>query len=166
MAGASVAQTDRLDRLFERLKEPELAEWEQVEDEIWVEWSKSGSASADLLLDRGRDALQAGNYPLAIEHLTALVDHAPAFAEGYNARATAFYQAGELGLSVQDIEAAVALNPRHFGALSGLAMIFEGLGMLAEALDVYEAVHTIHPHRPDVEDAIIRLEKDLGDVDL
>jgi tetratricopeptide (TPR) repeat protein len=82
----------------------------------------------DLLLQRGKDAMAAGDFPAAIEHLTALTDHAPDFAEGFNARATAYFQAGQLGPSIEDIARTLTLNPRHFGALSGLGMIFEDLG--------------------------------------
>ena len=65
---------------------------------------------------------------LAIEHFTALVDHAPEFAEGYNARATAYFQNGQYGPSLEDIRQTLMLNPRHFGAMSGLALILEELG--------------------------------------
>ena len=57
----------------------------------------------DLLLTRGRDALEAGETVLAIRHFTALIDHAPEFAEGYNGRATAYFQMGRYGLSLEDI---------------------------------------------------------------
>ena len=72
--------------------------------------------------------MEAQEYDVAIEHLTALTDHAPDFAEGWNARATAFYLIGEYALAVADIERALALNPRHFGAMSGLAFILEEIG--------------------------------------
>ena len=57
---------------------------------------------------------------VAIEHFTALIDHAPDFAEGWNARATAYYQTGDFGPSIADIGQVLTLNPRHFGALVGL----------------------------------------------
>lgn len=158
----SVAQTDGLEQLFEQLKNPELENWQEVEDQIWIHWSRSGSASADLLLERGRDALESGDVDVALEHFTALTDHAPEFAEGYNARATAYYQAEEFGLSVRDIEATLALNPMHFGALAGLGLIFESLGEYDDALAAYRAVAAIHPHRPNVKGAIKRLEGRLG----
>lgn len=166
LSGAAVAQTSTLDDLFLQLADPELEDAEDIENQIWTEWSKSGSASADLLLERGREAMQTGDYDLAVEHLSALIDHAPDFAEGYNARATAYFQTGEYGLSVQDIEATLALNPRHFGALSGLAMILEEFGLDDEALRAYRSVNSIHPHRPNVKEAIERLDKELAGTDL
>ncbi|MEO1308135.1 MAG: tetratricopeptide repeat protein [Pseudomonadota bacterium] len=135
--------------------------WKQIEQTIWIEWSKSGSPSADLLLRRGRDAMEEDEIAVAIEHLTALTDHAPDFPEGWNARATAYFRAGLYGPSLEDIHRAISLNPRHFGALSGLAIILEELRYETEALEAYRAVQAIHPHRPNIKDAIERLEKKL-----
>ncbi len=161
-----LAQTPELDALFERLQEPDAADWERVEREIWQEWSQSGSAAMDLLLERGRAAMQAGETAAAIEHLTALTDHAPDFAEGWNARATAYFQADLYGPSIADIERTLALNPRHFGALAGLAVMLEQLGFPQEALSAYTALQAIHPHRPNVEEAIERLKTELGGQDI
>jgi tetratricopeptide (TPR) repeat protein len=154
----AVAQTATLDSLFSELQEPDLVEWQDVENRILVEWSHSGSEAMDLLLERGRRAIKDGDYVKAVEHLTALVDHAPEFAEGWNARATAFFMMDEFGLSVADIEQTLALNPRHFGAMSGLGMIFEALDQPEKALVAYRAAKAVHPHRPNLDEAIERLE--------
>ncbi len=160
------AQTTALDDLFKRLETAEEAEAGRIETEIWLEWSKSGSAAMDLLLQRGRDAIDSGDLPAAIEHLTALTDHAPDFAEGWNARATAYFMAGEYGPSVDDIAHTLALNPRHFGALSGLGMILEEIGKPDKALEAYRAALAIHPHLMDVLDSVERLEIDIAGQDL
>ncbi len=156
------AQSDSLDELYAELADPGLKAWEQVEQKIWSEWSQSGSPAMDLLLDRGRDALEAGDWDAAIEHLTALTDHAPDFAEGWNARATAYFQAGKYGPSLADIRRTLALEPRHFGAISGLALILEELGYPKDALKAYREVLAIHPNRPNLKEAIERLEEEVG----
>jgi tetratricopeptide (TPR) repeat protein len=166
LCAPAFGQTPKLDDLFQRLKTADAQAAGRLEAEIWIEWSKSGSPAMDLLLDRGRKAMAAGVNDVAIEHLTALVDHAPDFAEGWNARATAFYSAGQFGPAVSDIGRVLSLNPRHFGALAGLAMIFEGLDRKAKALEVYRAVLAIHPHAAGVSDAIERLETALQGQDL
>ena len=97
------AQTAKLDDLFTKLLTADEDAASGLEQEIWIEWSKSGSAAMDLLLERGRNAMAEGAPDVAIEHLTALVDHAPEFAEGWNARATAYYQTGDFGPSIADI---------------------------------------------------------------
>ncbi len=157
------AQTAKLDALFAELSQADPADSKRVEREIWSEWSKSGSPAMDLLLERGRAALQAGDVQGAIEHLTALTDHAPDFAEGWNALATAYFQAGEYGPSIEEIGKTLTLNPRHFGALSGLGMIFEQLGDNERALEAYKAALAIHPHLEGIKELVERLEaEDAG----
>jgi len=160
------ADEARLDELFTQLQTATDEEAGQITDNIWIEWSKSGSPAMDLLLIRGRDAMAAGQPLLAIQHFTALIDHAPEFAEGYNARATAYFQSGDLGPSVSDIARTLTLNPRHFGALAGLGAIFEQLDQPAKALEVYKAALAINPHMQDIKDAVKRLETSLGGQDL
>ncbi len=154
----AAAQSDRLTQLFDTLPGAQEDEWEAIEDEIWDLWSQSGSPAMDLLLMRGRAALAEDDTQAAIEHFTALVDHAPDFAEGWNARATAYFVAGMYGPSLADIRRTLALEPRHFGALSGLGVIFEELGDEQRALAAFRAVLAIHPHRPDVIEAVERLQ--------
>ncbi len=153
------AQDGSLDDLFTALRHSEGDAARAIEAKIWDEWSKSGSPAMDLLLRRGRQALEAGKTDVAIEHFSALIDHAPDFAEGYNMRATAYYQAGRFGLSLDDIRTTLALNPRHFGALTGLAAILEQLGEEAAALEAWRAVEDIDPSNPAVADAKERLER-------
>lgn len=155
--GARIDDSARMDELFRRLAEAEGPAAKMVEAEIWSEWSRSGSIAMDLLLERGREAMTKGETQRAIEHFTALIDHAPDFAEAYNARATAYYQANLYGPSLEDIRQALALNPRHFGAMSGLALILEELGYEAEALEVYRELAKIHPHREGLAEALERL---------
>ena len=162
----AAAQTPALDGLFEELLDADPQAASRIEREIWNEWSKSGSPAMDLLLQRGRDAMEAGDIAAAIEHFTALTDHAPDFAEGWNARATAYFAAGELGPSVNDIARTLTLNPRHFGALSGLGMIFEQLEQPEKALEAYRAALAIHPHLQGVIESVERLEADTAGQDL
>lgn len=165
-AGAAGAQTAALDDLFDRLPAADDRQAATIQREIWIEWSKSGSPAMDLLLQRGRDAMAAGMPDVAVDHLTALIDHAPEFAEGWNARATAYFQTGDLGPSISDIGHVLTLNPRHFGALAGLGMIFEQLEQPNKALEVYRAALAINPHLNDVKQSVERLEKTAAGQDL
>ena len=167
-AGDDRADTQNAEvvELLQELAEPEQARWQRLERRIIRLWSQSGSASADLLLQRGRDALRTGNTAAAIEHLTALVDHAPDFAEGYHTRATAFFMANQYGPAMIDIQETLRRNPDHFGALSGMGVILEELKLRDAALDAYRAAHAIHPHRPDIKRALERLERQMDGLSL
>ncbi len=161
-----VVAEEPLDGLFDRLKSADARAAARLEREIWNEWSKSGSPAMDLLLQRGRDALAAGNPGEAIDHLTALTDHAPDFAEGWNARATAYYQAGQFGPSIADIARTLTLNDRHFGAMAGLGAMYEELDNPQKALEVYRAALAIHPNLRGVSEAVERLEAKVAGTDL
>ena len=151
------AQTAELDALFDQLVQAGPEETSQIQGQIAAQWSRSGSAAMDLLLRRGEDALEAGDPSLAIQHYSALIDHAPEFAEGYNGRATAFYLAGQIGPALADIQDTLALNPRHFGAMSGLAVILEEIERPQDALEVYGRILEIAPNAEGVQDAVNRL---------
>lgn len=157
--GALFAQASDLDPLFESLKTADPDAAKSIEERIWQEWSKSGSPAMDLLLERGREALEEGELETAIDHFSALIDHAPEFAEGYNARAMAYYQADRYGPAMADIQITLSLNPRHFGAMSGMAVMFEEAGLENGALAAWRAVVELHPNREGAEDAIKRLER-------
>ena len=160
------AQTVKLDELFAKLLTADENAAPTIEQAIWIEWSKSGSPAMDLLLERGRNAMAEGAPDVAIEHLTALIDHAPDFAEGWNARATAYYQTGNFGPSIADIGHVLSLNPRHFGALAGLGSIFEELERPKQALEVYKAALAINPRQVGLQEAVKRLETQLQGQDL
>lgn len=159
LVSPAAAEDTDVAELLEQLRAPDTQNWQAVEHQIYEAWSRSGSAAMDLLLRRGRDAMEAGDLDRAIEHFSALIDHAPDFAEAWNARAMAYFQAERLGLAVADVAEVLRLNPDHFAALMGLGQIMEELGYENEALEAYRAAHAIHPHRPDLREAIERLER-------
>ncbi|MGA1635575.1 MAG: tetratricopeptide repeat protein [Gemmobacter sp.] len=152
--------------LLAELADPENRAWRRTERALLARWSLSGSPAMDLLLERGRRAMAEGEFDAAIEHLTALTDHAPDFAEGWNARATAFYMAGQFGPSIADIARTLALNPAHFGALAGLGHIFRALDEPERALAAYRAALAIHPNKPELREAVETLEAALGGQDI
>lgn len=155
------AETD-VAQLLAELARPDQNRWRRIERQILRTWSRSGSATADYLFQRGQAALRAGRPRDAIAHFSAVLDHSPDFAEAWNARATAWYMDNRLGQSMADIEQALARNPQHFAALAGMGMILEQVGRLEEARAAYAAAHEIHPHRPSVREALARLELALG----
>ncbi len=166
LPAANAEEASRLDELFEQLREADAAAGLVIEHEIMKEWSRSGSPSMDLLLARGRSAMSRERHMLAIRRLSALVEFAPGFAEGWNARATAYYLAGMDDLSLADIGRTLMLEPRHFGALSGYGMIMEKRGNVVAALKAYELVEELYPNREGLADTLERLRKKTADLSI
>ena len=141
------AQVADVEGMLAQLADPETVGWEDLESRIVAEWSRSGSASMDLLLRRGKEALEAGEPDVALQHLGALTDHAPEFAEGWHLRAIALFGLNLYGPALEDVMRVLELNPRHFGAKAGFAAILQQLGRDEEALEAWRQVHALHPHR-------------------
>ncbi|MDP0925863.1 hypothetical protein Q0601_01640 [Paracoccus onubensis] len=155
-----------MDDLFAKLAQPGNEAWRITEADILREWSKSGSASVDLLLKRGEDALDTGDLDAAIGHLTALTDHAPDFAAGWQLRGTAYAAAGYFGPAIADLGRALELEPRQFAALTQLGAIFEEMERTENALTAYRESLKIHPHQQEAIDAVARLEKEQTGTDI
>lgn len=159
--GIAAQEPSGIDALLDRLAQPDLRNWDVVEREVVMLWSRSGSAAADFLLARGRAALADGDMDAAYNHLTALTDHAPDFAEGWNARATLFFEMNRYGPAIADIQRVLALEPRHFGALTGLGFMLEEMGELEGALAAFRAAQAIHPHREQINASVTRVSRAL-----
>lgn len=157
-SGPIHAEDAALDAEFRDLANPDFAGWERTEADIRRAWSHSGSAAMDLLLKRGEDALDSGDPAAAIDHLTALTDHAPDFAEGWNVLASAYIATGRYGPAVDALAKALTREPRQWEALTALGGILEEIGDEPRALAAYKASFALNPHQQDVKDALTRLE--------
>ncbi|MFN4098666.1 MAG: tetratricopeptide repeat protein [Pararhodobacter sp.] len=153
-----MAQTADVDSLLAELAQPDQPRWMRLERQILRAWGQSGSPSIDYLFQRGELALREGQANAAIDHFSAVIDHAPDFAEAWNGRATAYFLANRVGQSLSDLEQVLRLNPRHFGALAGLGIILDQLERPDEALEAYHASLALHPHQQSVRAAAARLE--------
>ncbi len=158
---AQTADTRDEKALLSALSDADAADAVQLERQLQALWSHSDSPAMDLLLKRGREALEAGDTTAAIEHLTALTDHAPDFAEGWHMRASAYYDAGLYGPAVADLERALKLNPNNYQAIYGLGTIFESLGDTKNAYRAYKLAQAIHPHYESVTEALERLKPEV-----
>jgi tetratricopeptide (TPR) repeat protein len=144
-----------LDFLFGALKAaPDAESAKQVENRIWALWLASGSDTANLLMTRAKSAIDSNDLDLAIELLDALIKVKPDYIEAWNRRATIHYMRKEFGQSLEDIRQVLKLEPRHFGAMSGLGMILQEFGDEKRALDVFRRALEINPHLPKIDEMV------------
>lgn len=166
--GAGTAQADqkdpRLAPLFEILKTTgNPLEAQAAEQGIWSIWMTSDDATVMLLMQQGVEAMSGGDLKSAFEIFTEMVQIAPEFAEAWNKRATVLYLLGAYPESVADIDRTLELEPRHFGALSGLGLCHAELQQDEAALDAFERALAVNPHMDAVRANIELLRQRLGD---
>jgi len=136
-----------LDVLFERLLETgDAVEAEALTGDIWRLWLHSDDDQVNELMVVGTSLMNTGRAEAALDIFDRMVAIAPAFAEGWNKRATVHWMLGNFQESVDDIERTLALEPRHFGALSGLGLIYMEVGRDEVALRAFEGALAINPH--------------------
>jgi Flp pilus assembly protein TadD len=163
LAPAGADQNDpRLDGLITALKAAPTTEAARpLEARIWAIWAKSGDEDVDALMADGIARLNGGDADAALVIFDRVVALAPNFAEGWNKRATTLYTMGRFAESSQDIDKVLALEPRHFGALSGLGLCDIRLGKDREALVAFQRAAAVDPNLPGVQMHIAALKERL-----
>lgn len=148
----------RLDELYTRLREAEGPRQARVlELQIGLTLAQSGSDTADILMSRATQAAQQQQADLALSLLDAVIDMYPDYVEAWSRRATLHFGRRELGRAVTDIEQVLRLEPRHYGAMIGLGMIFQQLGDDKQALSAFKRALEVNPHVERIPDIIRRL---------
>ena len=138
--------TVTLDTLFAELEKATfLAEAQRVERLIWAKWHWHKNPRLSQKLRLGTTYLQENNFKKALYIFDNIIKEAPAFSEAYNKRATTYFLMKKYEKSLMDIKTTLTLEPRHFGALSGMGLIFMNRGDFQRALVAFTAVLKIYP---------------------
>ncbi len=162
MPAAADQHDPSLEPLMTELKTAPTAEAARpIEQRIWSIWGKSGDAAVDILMEQGVARLNEGDDDAALVLFDRVVGLAPGFAEGWNKRATTLYTMGRFDNSMQDIDKVLTLEPRHFGALSGLGLCNIRLGNDKAALAAFQRAAALDPNLPGVQANIEALKKRL-----
>ena len=136
----------RLNNLFKKLNETENQdEIRNLISDIWNIWYEVDDPKVIEYFEKGIQAMNLRNYPLAIRFFNNLIEEDPNFAEGWNKRATVHFMLGNFDESMKDIIKTLELEPRHFGALDGMGLIFIHQGQFQEAIEVYDKMLEIFP---------------------
>lgn len=164
-AFASADQTHpQLEELFQSLQQAESdTQTRKIQSQIWQLWLEAPDQNASYLSSQIATAMSVGQNEMALRLSNQLIDSTPKFAEAWNKRATIQYLLGNHALSIADIKQTLLLEPRHFGALSGLGHIFTDSGNYAAALDVFNQVLQLSPNSQHAQANVSRVEALIGD---
>jgi tetratricopeptide (TPR) repeat protein len=156
-----------LDDLFGRLaKAGDDHEAAVVTAAIQRVWSKSGSDTADLLLQRARDAMKKKDWSLSEQVLDKVIEIQPDWAEAWNQRATARFSEDDYSGSIEDVAHVLALEPRHFGALAGLGFMFQKMEMKPQALRAFRKALDVNPKQDELRKIVDKLAPEVDGTDI
>ena len=153
----------QLDDLFVALQAgPSETQAANIELEIWTRWGDHPyDPFANQQMKKGIELMNSGHLGDAEDIFSRIINSHPDFAEAWNKRATVrFFRGNDTG-SASDILQVIKLEPRHFGALSGLGMIRVRAGDLEGAIKAYKAAQRMNPYLPQIEAIIDQLGKKL-----
>ncbi len=152
----------KLDDLFDTLaKAPNPVIGKRVAGAIQTTWNESGSPTVDFLMERAREAMRTNRNDVAFDLIGESIVLFPNYPEAWNLRATLHFLEGNMDRSMVDIERVLALEPRHFGALTGMAAILQQAGRDSAALAVYERALEIFPTLEPARKQAERLRKSV-----
>jgi tetratricopeptide (TPR) repeat protein len=167
-SGGGLAVADqknpKLSALFDGLASARSSgEAAPIEQRIWQLWLHADDEVVNRTMQAGMRAMDMGDGAAALQAFDAAVAAKPDFAEAWNKRATLYYLLRRFPESIADIERTLELEPRHFGALSGLALIREAQNKPFEALEALERASQIYPQLPNLGEWVDRLTSELGE---
>ncbi|AYD02128.1 hypothetical protein NCHU2750_27430 [Neorhizobium sp. NCHU2750] len=152
-----------LDKLFEALKrEPNAEKARNIAHQIIAEMNDSGSPTVNLLMQWSADAIKKKNNAAALDFLDRVTLIDPDYAEGWNRRATLHYAMGDSRKSMADIAEVLKREPRHFGALAGMAAILTEAGDDQLALKAWERYLDVYPADKDAQEAVDKLSEKIA----
>ena len=151
----------RLNNLFDQLfLSNNNAEASLVLSKIWDIWYIAENQKIQIIFNDANQLMDRGKFDNAIDLFSRVIDESPDFAEGWNKRATVYFLIGDLNKSISDIEETLSLEPRHFGALDGLAEIYLLKDDLLSAAATYKKILEIIPSSKKSQDRL-KLINDL-----
>lgn len=155
---------ERLDLLFFELKRTQNeAKAKRIAIQIGSIWSQSGSATIALLMQWANAAMLERRYTAALDFLNESIGLDPDYAEAWNRRAAVYFLLNDYARSMYDINKTLELEPRHYGALAGMAEILRARGLKEQAMKAYEKVLQINPMMRDAQKNFIELTEELSD---
>lgn len=159
-----LSRDQKLDKLFSDLrKTADESRALGLASQINSLWAQSGSATVDLMMQWANAAIIEKKYPVASDFLDEVVALDPDYAEAWNRRATLHFLMKNYARAMYDINRTLALEPRHYGALTGMAAILQERGLKEPALRAYERALAVYPMLRDAQKKAGELTDELTD---
>ncbi|MFB9952497.1 hypothetical protein ACFFP0_26945 [Rhizobium puerariae] len=152
-----------LDPLFDALKrerDPDKARG--IASQIMTGMNDSGSPTVNLLMQWSATAIKEKRNAAALDFLDQVTLLDPAYPEGWNRRATLHYTMGNARKSMADIAEVLKREPRHFGALAGMAGILMEAGKDDLALKAWEDYLAVYPADREAQEAVTKLSEKIA----
>ena len=162
---AEVGAMQDADAVLKRLSDDDPRVRLSASNAIWQIWGRSGDSAVDEQMARGAEQMQAGALADALITFDEVVRTRPAFAEGWNKRATVYYLLGQDSESLADCDQVFKLNPRHFGALAGAGQIHLRQGRPEKAFEFFQRAVAVNPNLAGPAQMIPLLQKLLSERD-
>ena len=161
----STGRNDKLDQLFDQLKKSkDVSVTFKIENKIWKIWlTHPIQEKLTTSLAIGSELMSKGELDSAYKIFSTIVESEPDWAEGWNKRATVLYLMGKYLDSLKDIEEVLKRESRHFGALSGQALVQIKLKNYEKAITSYQAAQKIYPFIRSAEIMIPQLQELIKD---
>ncbi len=121
---------------------------EKITSNIWKVWLNPEPAELLAQMQDAMKARQQGDFGRAVRLLDEIIANYPNYAEAWNQRAILFFLVKDYSASISDMEEVLRLEPRHFGALAGQAVIYKRLGKDRLALSFILEALKIDPYLP------------------
>ncbi|MGY5801771.1 hypothetical protein ACXHMN_10585 [Rhizobium sp. LEGMi12c] len=162
-SSGTLSPKQQLDNLFTALKrqrDPDQASL--IADQINAQLGDSGSATINLLMQWADKAIQDKRNAAAMDYLDQVISLKPDYVEGWNRRATLNFAIGDYRKSMEDINQVLRIEPRHFGALAGMAAILTESGNDAQALRVWDRFLEVYPANRSAQEEAAKLSEKIA----
>jgi len=157
---ANPKTVDELLAELKRERNPQAAR--QIANSAMATWSESPSPTINLLMQWSAKAAAEKRNAAALDFIDRAIILKPDFVGAWNQRATLHFSMGNYKKSVSDIEKVLELEPRHFGAIAGLAGILTERGSKDAALKAWQRYLDVFPADREAQEIVSKLSEELA----
>jgi len=162
LALALVGPSCCCDELAFHLRDPDPLINQLAEHALWAIWFRCGKTEqSNQMVCRGAEAVEAKDFPRALDLFNQAIRSDPDFAEAYNQRAIAYYLMEDYEKSIADCRRAIRRMPCHFGAMCGMGHCHAHLQQIPQAIEYYQKALEMNPHIECIREAVSELKKQV-----